>query len=342
MKGRRSAVRRDVVQYPSLLSLMALAVSGCAGNESNGPDADVPAVLDDSVVVSDAGADVQATSDEAIVYSDADGPDIADAEPDGDFPGGLPHFFIELVESGSAGSPEWMAFASAGNAGYREEGGLIEVLRSGDCVLYDPKLAGFCDPPCEAPQFCTLDDVCGEHEVQIDAGKITVAGSKVGVEVVPETTRGSPYFYYTGYFDPDPVNGDIFDAGVELVATSDGDEYAPFSVSTHGVAQMATDLPCPDGATGDTDLLVSWAADSRGDTVRFMMRSGNHGGHFSQLICDTADTGELVVDKALIAAYRANWHPVESWRLERHSVGTTRGTDLAVTFRVSSVVGCMY
>jgi hypothetical protein len=78
--------------------------------------------------------------------------------------------------------------------------------------------------------------------------------------------------------------------------------------------------------------------------LTFLLQSGNHGTQFSRIVCDTADDGELEVGAALVDAYLADWHPLDSWHLMRwHEEATDLpGGEVRVAFTSSSSAGCMW
>ncbi|MBM4371664.1 MAG: hypothetical protein FJ098_08420, partial [Deltaproteobacteria bacterium] len=68
----------------------------------------------------------------------------------------------------------------------------------------------------------------------------------------------------------------------------------------------------------------------------------NHASEFSRILCETEDSGELVVDATLVAALLEGWHPVWAWSLARR---VSRGADVDGTrigLGISSSVGCMW
>ena len=85
-----------------------------------------------------------------------------------------------------------------------------------------------------------------------------------------------------------------------------------------GVPQLATDLACPPPLERGIALQVRWTAGAS-DGVHLDLESGNHGGQFARIACDTADDGALDIDAALIDAYLDSPRPLDLWRLVRHN-----------------------
>jgi len=181
-----------------------------------------------------------------------------------------------------------------------------------------------------------MDGACHEPIPPVSAGDIVVEGLKSAVTIIPETR----YYYYNPHFDPEPVNGDIFDEGDPIKALAPGGEVPPFIVETTGVAAVSTELHCPQQLEANIPLVVTWVPGAQGDTVTFEMRSGNHGNMFSSIHCETPDTGELVVDGALIAEYLLDWRPVEIWSLSRAFTGEVQVEGFSIQLVASTSTSC--
>jgi hypothetical protein len=97
----------------------------------------------------------------------------------------------------------------------------------------------------------------------------------------------------------------------------------------------------PAGDLFDGGDAITAAADG-GDGVRFTLRSGNHGNQFSSIVCETGDSGELVVGADLLDAYRAGFHPVDVWLLERTGSGQAEADGVRTELRAISQISCVY
>ena len=262
--------------------------------------------------------------------------DDVSADDDDLSPGAEPDLRIEVVESRSAGSGDGYAWAGAG-APIPWDLWWEPALDAGPCTYFAIEIP-LCDPPCIPPETCVDHDVCEELPDAPYVGTVTVDGLAVEVTLTAE----APYYYYVATYDPDPTDGELFVEGGVLTASAPGVDSPAFSVDTVGVSAMETELTCPPPAEDGAPLTVRWAPGTGGDAVRFTMRSGNHGNQFSSVVCDTDDTGELTVDAALLDAYRADFHPVEVWVLERFSAGQTQAGPHLVELRAVSQASCTY
>ena len=213
-----------------------------------------------------------------------------------------------------------------------------ESLVVGPCTFIQPAPWDFCDPDCVPPEYCRSDGTCAMPPGPLGAGDITVTGLTVGLTLSPETR----YHYYQPVFAPEPTDGDLFEEGAMIEATATGDDVPPFTVSATGVAALQTGLLCPPGLDPDSDLVATWEPSVGGGTIRFRLASANHGNQFSSIHCEAEDTGELIVDRSLIAAWLADWHPVNSWSLERSRRGSTDLPPYRVVLSASHSVGCSW
>ncbi len=244
---------------------------------------------------------------------------------------------IEVYESRAPGSDEAVAYASAGLP-YERESWWVESETAGDCTYFAAVPPEPCDPPCDYPDTCNDDGECESPPDAPNAGTITVEGLSVALSIEPEP----PYDYYLPTFSPDPPGGDLFDEGDPIGASAAGGDIPTFTLETTGVADLVTDLDCPPPIAEGEPLTVTWTPGTQGDSMRFHLRSGNHGTQFSTLVCDTADDGELIVDAALLSTWLADFHPVNLWLLQRSSASTTESGAATVEFEVSTRVSCMY
>jgi hypothetical protein len=166
-----------------------------------------------------------------------------------------------------------------------------------------------------------------------------VTGLKVGLKL----TVHPQYHYYEAAFSSEPTDGDIFDAGAVLAATAGGGpDFPAFTVKGLGTPALETDFPCVPELVKDQHLVVHWAPADPAAKVFFGLLSGNHGEQFSSLACETDDSGELVVDAALVTAYLLDWHPLHRWSLTRQTAGSTAIPQGLVVLHAASTVGCNF
>ncbi|TNF37351.1 MAG: hypothetical protein EP329_03405 [Deltaproteobacteria bacterium] len=294
------------------IALLALAGARCA-SDGGGVDRDADTLDQDSGPPPDGSADTV-----------------------GELP--EPSFQVSLWESESAAGGSRTAFATAGRRYPDDEPGAGDLV-SGPCRLLFPAPYPFCDPACGPGTICVADDVCEAPDPPIGAGDIRVTGLKSALTLHPETQ----WQYYGATFDPEPSGGELFDEGTPITATAVGDSVAAFTVTAQGVGNLATDLACPLTFSEVAALEVRWTPSNQaGDRLRFTLQSGNHGSQFVRIVCDSADTGVLTVDAALMTAYLTEQRPVESWRLERFREGLAPAGDAAVALFVGSDVGCSW
>ena len=244
---------------------------------------------------------------------------------------------VYAVESRSPGGDPW-AYADVGNPPFAAPAGPA-ALERGACA-YHPQLVPVpCESACTAPEFCGVDGTCQRHEERYDAGAIVVTGLKSAVTLTPS----GPYFYYAATLEPEPADGELFDAGSEITASGAGTAMFPaFQATGVGVADLVAALPCQLDPRPDEDLTVTWEPASNGAGVRFVMQSGNHGEQFSRIVCEAPDTGTLRVDAELLALYLADQRPLEAWRLSRTASRETTQPGARVRVEATSTVGCMY
>jgi len=275
--------------------------------------------------IQDAAADAVISADSAPRRpEDA----VSDSVPSAD----LTEFHVRVLEFGSGG-----VGATARRGGHLDPP-VSESLIVGPCTFIQPAPWDFCDPACVPPEQCRSDGSCTMPKEPLGAGDITVTGLTVGLVLSPETR----YQYYQPEFDPEPTDGDLFEEGAIIEATATGGNVPPFAVSVTGIAALQTDLPCPPGLDSDSDLVVTWEPSVGGGTIRFRMASSNHGNHYSSILCEASDTGELTVDHSLVAAWLSGWHPVDSWSLERSQRGSIDLPPYRVVLTASHSVGCSW
>jgi len=243
---------------------------------------------------------------------------------------------IDLVEARTADGGDAYPYASAGSP-IPWDLWWIPTLHDGPCTYNDIHLP-LCDPPCVPPEICVEDGVCEELPEAPYVGTIAVDGLTVPLTLSAE----APYYYYVYEFGAEPPAGELFDSGDTLTASADGGDHVPFTVTAGGVSDLQTELTCPPDLVDGAPLTIRWSPGPQAAPLRFTMRSGNHGNQFSSIVCETSDTGELVVSADLLDAYRADFHPVDIWVLERVGSGQTVAGEVRVELRAISQVSCTY
>ena len=262
-------------------------------------------------------------------------PDIQDeGQPDASMP--QQQFVVSVFESCSAiGDCFAYATAGGGKAFQQPE----PELAVPPCLFIPALLPVNCDPPCEVGTVCNWETgECGKPVPPVSAGEIEITGLKTSCTLVPETR----YYYYIPQFGQEPEEGDLFDEGSVITATAPGNEVPGFTISGLGVARVETPLSCPPSLDAAQPLVITWTPSGGAGTVAFSLQSGNHAAQFSRIVCETEDTGQLVVDASLLTPFLEDWHPVWSWTLSRQAQTWETVGEWAVGLSVSTSVGCTW
>ena len=273
----------------------------------------------------------------------------ADADQDVKPDPALPRFRISVVERQSATGGDPSAYASVGS-GSPFGAGPLESMRVGDCRFVEAHVPVPCEPACPSSARCSPDGQCVERQKRLHAGPVTIEGLKVQTTIEPEYPEGGQYFYYLPHFDPEPENGDLFDAGDPLTARASGgttrfehEMAVPgFEVQTTGTAPLQSQTPCPLDLSAEQDLVVSWQPEAGTHRITFVLYSANHGAQFSRIECETDDTGSLVVDRTLVASWLGGFHPVRAWMLQRSREAIGVGGTVTVSFLVANNLSCTW
>ena len=334
----------------SLLCLVGIVAACSSGSGKFPVDASGDAAVQETRTNTD-----QASADTATV--DSGGEDIGDVvalpdsapndtdplrDADASDAGGqdLREFWVTIWESCPVAVPgQCSAYASA--SGWSDY--LVPLpkptLTVGQCAFIRPEPPAFCDPACGPGTVCNLNTLtCVAPRPPISAGVIEITGLKSACTVTPETQ----YYYYTPTFDPEPVNGDIYDPGATITATAPGAEVPAFEISGVGVQALDSSLACPPELAKGQDLLVSWTPADEG-TVSLFIGSGNHGDQFSHIVCTAdKDPGQFVVDGSLVTELLNDGAPIWAWRLNRESLTNKVAGDYKVVLSISSGQGCSW
>ena len=262
-------------------------------------------------------------------------PDVQDeGQPDAFMP---QRQFVVSVWEGCSASGDCYAYATAG--GGKAAQAPESELAVPPCLFIPARLPVQCDPPCAVGTVCDWETGdCGKPVPPVSAGEIEITGLKTTCTLVPETG----YYYYMARFEQEPEDGDLFDEGTLITATAPGNEMPGFTISGLGVACVETPLSCPPSLDAAQPLVITWTPSGSAGTVAFSLQSANHAAQFSRIVCETEDTGQLVVDASLLAAFLEGWHPVWSWTLSRQAQTWETVGEWAVGLSVSTSVGCTW
>ena len=172
-------------------------------------------------------------------------------------------------------------------------------LEEGACTLrrYTPSS---CNPAC-VDGLCVDENVCEPWPTQVSAGRLTVTGARVAVQIDPQNGW---------YYPSEPLPEDLFDDDAELTASLAGAELPAMSLDAAGTPPLVaaiTDgkitVPYPAGE----DFVLSWTPAGDGARVRVTLNSNNqgHGAPYLAIIeCDVADAaGEVAIPETMLDAF---------------------------------------
>jgi hypothetical protein len=174
-----------------------------------------------------------------------------------------------------------------------------ETMAAGACTMreYTPSL---CTPEC-TNGLCVDTDVCEPWPTLVSAGRLTVTGANVPIQIDPK----NGYYYPSG-----ALPEDLFDDDADLGVSLAGDALPAMSLDARGVVPMAPAIsdgkitvPYPAGE----DFVIAWTPAGDGGRVRVTLNSNNqgHGMPYLAIIeCDVADSaGEVAIPAALLDAF---------------------------------------
>jgi hypothetical protein len=172
---------------------------------------------------------------------------------------------------------------------------LEQVGAEGDCILLR-RNNPFCDPLCMPGETCDFDGMCIPYPANHDVGVVAVSGlvQPVSVEPVPPTYS---------YFDTSLMHPP-FEPGALVELTAEGGDYEAFVLHGYGVAMVEPTLDTVSLSTG-RDVTVEWTATGSEATLRLMLNVDQHGLTPVQLICESDDTGSLVISSELMTQFLA-------------------------------------
>lgn len=168
----------------------------------------------------------------------------------------------------------------------------------GDCQLATPRVP-FCETPCGGSAVCVEDDTCAPYPTAGSVGTVTATGIK--------TEGGAAEFAMepiaNNYQPPASVTLAYpgFAEGELVTLEAAGADIEGFKLSARGIAPLTLgngSIPLAE----DTPLTLTWtpAADPARSSIHVKLDISHHGGSKGMIECETADSGSLELDGALI------------------------------------------
>jgi hypothetical protein len=168
----------------------------------------------------------------------------------------------------------------------------------GECSLYKPR-APFCDA-CAPPSVCSADNVCSPPPTTYGVGTVSVTGLALSpLELV--NVRATTITYQSDKTLPLPP----CEAGgtIRLDASGEG-AYPAFSIQGQCIAPLTVTNSVTSSAVAIESgkaFTLTWTAGAvAGARIKLAFDLSHHGGSKGRLVCETADTGSLVVSAAMI------------------------------------------
>lgn len=203
---------------------------------------------------------------------------------------------IHVIENGglgprTLGSTIWAEFPQGGTPDWHSE-----TLRVGDCRLleYEP---GFCTPACEG--VCVAPDECRPWPQYLSAGTLTFAGLTQPLALDPQ--------FDNRYLSFGSLPMPLFQPSSSIVATASGADVPSFVAASAAVSPLVSPLRGQLVSLADgSDYSVTWQDPTASTRVRVTITKGGvfHGQPSPAIIeCDAADTGSLVIPRAIIEAF---------------------------------------
>lgn len=217
-------------------------------------------------------------------------------------------FSIELIEAVPATDQTNATPAVTSFAGLVYESERLSNMQwtlvdeADDCELLEP-LTPFCDPSCTSRQVCAPEGECVAVPATIDFGPAAVQGlsnedgSDAAVTLTPRATSSIYFASGAGELAYPP-----FEAGSPVTLSfTPGGGLAPFELHAEGIAPLELLTHAPLSLDPEGPTLVRWTPASAGAS-RIVVRVdiSHHGGQKGELVCDTADDGELELPPGLV------------------------------------------
>lgn len=181
------------------------------------------------------------------------------------------------------------------------------VLEEGECRSLRAA-PGFCDPPCDGDQQCTIDGECRPYPLLVSGGTLTLTGLGDTIEIEPED------FSPGTYVGPAGLPAALFDADDVVGARLSGADFPRTSLAARGVAAMDTELTGSGvELLGGQDAQITWTPGPDPEACVQLVLNGfnqTHGAPLSDLIrCESPDDGSLVVPAALVEEFPIGEQP---------------------------------
>jgi hypothetical protein len=169
------------------------------------------------------------------------------------------------------------------------------------CDLLTPR-APFCDPQCDVSATCVEDGVCLANPTEHSVGVVTITGVDTEdggpVTLNPIGNRYPPAAAVL--YPPAPE-------GASIQLSTEGGDYAPFTVTGTGIAPltMLNQLNADQTVdmTPDQDLALQWQPPGAQSDARIEIEIdiSHHGGARGLIRCFVDDTGSFSVPQALVS-----------------------------------------
>ncbi len=281
---------------------------------------------------SDDGENVDAGS------GDVDGAATADALDSDAQPGAAEAIVGGVQVRDRDGAPVWIwGFneqpAPGALFGVVGEGLWEPSIAQGDCVYLTAIDPGFCDPACQGDTYCDSDGVCQEWPARVDAGTMHLTGLAADATMTPNENH---------YYDVvDGLPDVMFTGGETASLTAEGNQIPAFSLSTVTPDPMVDQIDCDLTPTTGEDLTITWTPGSGPGRVRWEMITMMHAGNGPMVLCDTDDTGSLVVSADIVSAFLEDQTDWPTYQLSRYTRDTAPvGDDRCVALETLSSEHC--
>lgn len=170
--------------------------------------------------------------------------------------------------------------------------------KAGDCQLLLPRVP-YCSTPCGGSAVCVEDETCQPYPAAHSAGTVTAKGLK--------TESGATEFSMqpvaNNYQTPSGVKllYPPFAEGDTITFEASGDHFSAFSVQSKGILPLEL-TNASISLEPDMPLTLTWTPPGQAgiSTIHVKLDISHHGGTKGVLECETADTGSLVIEAAIL------------------------------------------
>ena len=168
---------------------------------------------------------------------------------------------------------------------------------AGGCKLRKPRVP-FCETACTGGAICVDDNKCQSYPKAQSVGTVRASGFKTAsgpMEFTMDPVAGS---YQPGNVSlPFPA----FAEGDALKLEAGGGVYAPFSLSSAGIAPLSL-LSDPIPVTSGQPVKLVWNPPGKSgiSTIRIKLDISHHGGTKGMIECDAADSGSFEIAASLV------------------------------------------